>query len=142
VAIACSLAGNRAEFIAMRDTGRLEDAWLQRVLQNATRSLLPSPLLRTDVPPGVQIILNQHQDRLALHLIDTRLAAPGNLAFGDEAAASDGWTITLNRQRFGAVTGIRTLAGQAVEWSTTDDEITVQLPPVGLYTVLVIEISA
>lgn len=142
VSIACSLADNRSAQTPMWGTRGLEDAWLQRLLQNAARFLLPTQLVRTEVPPGVHLTLNKHDGKLAVHLIDTRLAEPEHIAFSPEGAASAGWTLALNRARIGAITAIRTLDGQPVEWSTTGDEHIVRLPPIARQTVLVIETGA
>jgi hypothetical protein len=137
--IACSLAGNRTEQTPVWDTRGLEDAWLQRLIQNATRLLLPSPLLETDLPPGVHLTLNNHDGTLAIHLLDTRLAEPEHIAFGDQVAPAAGWTLRLNWERAGPITAIRTLNGQPVAWASAGDAYVVQLPPIGLHSVLILE---
>jgi hypothetical protein len=137
--VACSLAGNRTEQTPIWDTRGLEDAWLQRITQNAVRLLLPSPLVETDAPPGVYLTVNKHDAKLAVHLLDTRLAEPEHIVFGGEAAASTGWTLRLNQERIGSITTMRTIDGQPVAWESAGEAYVVRLPPASLHTVLILE---
>lgn len=65
-------------------TGGLETVWTRRLAGNLVRSLLGDPLLVTDAPAGVVMVLNQHPDHWALHLLDL---AAGDPRYVDPAAA-------------------------------------------------------
>jgi len=57
-------------------TGGLESIWTRRLATNLVRSLLPDPLLVTDAPAGVELVLNAHADHWSLHLLDLQAGDP------------------------------------------------------------------
>ncbi len=62
-----------------RGTEGLESAWTRRIADNLVRHLLPDPMLTTDAPPGVALVLQDHGDRWVLHLVDYHAGDPRRL---------------------------------------------------------------
>jgi hypothetical protein len=67
--------------------GGLETVWTRRLAGNLVRSLLGDPLVATDAPAGLMMVLNAHPDHWALHLLDL---AAGDPRFVDPAVAPRG----------------------------------------------------
>lgn len=142
--IPVSLAGNSAE--RPWDTRGLEDTWLRAVIRNAVDLLLPDRVLSTDAPPGVEIVLNRHGSRLALHLLDTRPVAPEHFDLRPVRANPPGWTVRLDRRRLappgaqvGPPTSIRAVDGTPVEWTAEGGHYILRTPPVDLHTTLILD---
>lgn len=57
-------------------TGGLEGVWTSALARNLVRALLPDPVLDTDAPMGVEVVLQRHADHWMLHLMDYAAADP------------------------------------------------------------------
>ena len=57
-------------------TGGLEAVWSNTLAANVVRSLVPDPVLVTDAPPGVELVLNAHGDHWMLHVLDYQAGDP------------------------------------------------------------------
>lgn len=135
--IAVSLAGNATE--RFWDTRGLENVWLRAVLQNAVELLLPERVLASDAPAGVEIVLNRHGRRLALHVVDTLAADPAHLDVRPQRPRPSGWSVWLDAARVGRLASVTTAEGAAAVWREEAGRYRITLPPMDLHTTLLLD---
>lgn len=140
IAVVSSLSANSPTGIMWATRG-LEDAWLRQLIQNTVRQLLPDPILTTNAPSGVWIILNRHDSQIAVHIIDTRSAAPEHLIRAPGTSLEVGWMVTINHKRLGSrLEAVRALESKhEIAWEEVDGDYLIHLPPVDQYLVLALE---
>jgi hypothetical protein len=77
------------------------DPWAKHLAANLLRVLVPEPLLRTDAPPGVELVLNRAPDgRLLLHLLNNYVASE-YVSAGEAAPRLAPIRVDVNETRLG-----------------------------------------
>jgi len=98
--------------------------WVSRLLANVLLFLLGEPTLQTDAPSAVRARLRQHEDGLALYLVN-RLACQA----GHTPPALAGCQVRLNTQQVGPIGSAQLVpGGQALEIATNGVWCEVRIP--------------
>ncbi len=117
------------------------DPWAKRLACNLIAALLPEPLLDTDAPPGVELVLNRTRDgRLLLHLLN-------NYVFSEHLGTHDAprlaeLHVALNESRVGPI-GSASVAPPE-QPLTIDHQLrpgwsSLTLPPFAIHQVLILQ---
>ncbi len=64
----------------------MPNAWVKRLMGVLAASLVERPILKTNAPAGVEVVLNQQMGRCVIHLINRYLGSADHVAWGDDNA--------------------------------------------------------
>jgi hypothetical protein len=118
-------------------TGGLESAWSARLAGNLVRRLLPDPLLTTDAPPAVELVLNAHDGHWALHLLDHQAGDPRHLDLDGLATLRGPIKVRLDPARL-PVTRARRVDGSSVPVGRSEDRIEISVDGLAVADVVVL----
>lgn len=94
----------------------LEVMWTERLARNIIGQLLPQPVLHTDAPAGVEVVLNRWQDSYLVHLMNHYAGDPANPSYAGERMTLRRIRVRLDTQRLRPLSRAQALpSGQAVE---------------------------
>lgn len=113
--------------------GYLYDPWSKRLLANLIGVLVEDPLIRTNAPAGVEVLLRRGPDGFLLHAFNKYAAVPG-VGDGSNPPKISGLKVWLNRSRLGPVDSAELLTGEnALEPVVDDSWLLVPLPELGIH---------
>jgi hypothetical protein len=119
----------------MESAGRyLYDPWCKRLLSNLADMLVDEPILRTDAPAGVEILLRRSSKGYLLHLFNKYAALPAVADPSRNPRIAD-TTVWLNPSRIGDVQTAEGIAGEGnVELSLKDTWPMIRVPKIDLHS--------
>ncbi len=101
--------------------------------------MLYKRVLKTDAPPGVEIVLNKQSDRYILHLINYYACNLDNFSFSDNKIMMKGVKVTLDMQRLGKIEKIYSLFSDKVIYQIKDHELEIRVPDFEINSMIVLE---
>ncbi len=109
-------------------SGHLMGTWPKRLAQTLVAAQITEPVLRTDAPPGVEIVANETGDDIVLHLINHNAGRPEALAVAPGDQVQRDITITLGPR----------IAGQVIRCRSMPEDAPVRMRRVGRYAELIL----
>ncbi len=115
--------------------------WLKYLMRVLARRLVPTPLLTTSAPPGVEVVLNRQNGRYVVNLVNYHVGDSDRPSFEDRAIVLSGLEVRLDLARLGLdeVSRVYAAPDTPVEYAVDDGWLTIAVPPVEIHTVLAIE---
>jgi len=114
-------------------------AWALQFAENLVLRLIDEPLLRCEVPAGVEVVVNQQQERHIVHLLNYLLAPmlfaddrPGRLILADISFA-------VNEKRIGRVRQAATFDGSALPLQRNGKWVRVTVPRLAVHQMISFE---
>ena len=142
--VACSLGGTeirRHQNVSsdpMLDLPQVHE-WSLQLAENLARRLINEPLLRSDAPAGVEIVINAQPGRHIVHLLNNLLSPvlvsdnrSGRFVLADISLA-------LNEQRIGAVRRVVMIDGTELPMQRDGNWVRVTVPRLKVHEVLALE---
>jgi hypothetical protein len=118
----------------------LEVMWTERLARNIIRRLLPDPVLGTDAPAGVEVVMNRWQGRYLVHLMNHYAGDPANPSHGGERLVLRNVILRLDTARLGRLGKAYALPSrQAVETRVQESCIEIVVPDFDLHCLLLVE---
>lgn len=134
-------AGLAAYLAIPLETRGFENLWGRQLAVNLVDCLLEGRWLQTDVPPGVELVLNRQETpapRYILHLIDHRAGDP-EYGLPEIAKTPAGYHVEIDLRRI-SFTGARVLpAGERIPVERNGDRAILILPAVDVHLVIALE---
>ncbi len=119
----------------------LPNAWIKRLIGVLTSMAIGTPLLKTTVPPGVEVTLNRQNGRCIIHLVNYHAGDSDRLSSPDSMIVFRGLEIALDVARLKLPLRPRVYAvpETPLESTITDGWLTIMLPPLSIHSVIAIE---
>ena len=124
----------------LRSAG-MPNAWVKRLMGMLARSLVDQPILATDAPAGVEIVMNRQAQRTVIHLVNRYRGSVTHLSWKGEGVNLSGLTLELQLSRLGleGATRVYQAPDQELESREAGDALTITLPRLGAHAVIVVE---
>lgn len=124
----------------LRSSG-MPNAWVKRLMGVLAAQLVEQPVLTTNAPAGVEIVLNEQKGRPVIHLINRYLGSVDHLAWGDaEAKLADiAIEIDLSRTDLAGVERVYRPPDTPLEYALAAGRLSIVLPELNLHAVVAIE---
>jgi hypothetical protein len=117
------------------------DPWAKRLGANLVDLLLPSQVLRTTAPSGVELLLNRRPGGYTLHAFNHYLAAAGSDGRRD-APAIAGVRVTLDERRLGRLGRARLVPEDTyLEIARGDGAAALVLPPFAIASTVALDLE-
>jgi hypothetical protein len=114
----------------------MEAAWVRQLCGALVVRRLPDPVLTTDAPSSVEVVLNRHPWGLAVHLIDHAVGSPAWLV--PEPPILRDVTVRLDQARLGSLTEARSADGRALETRTEGSILVIRIPELSVHGLVTI----
>jgi hypothetical protein len=114
----------------------LGGAWAKHLIRNAVAELLPMPILRANVPPGVEVVLNRQGEGWILHVVNCLVGQPNHVAIGSDRAALRQIEVELDAGRIGAVATATLVPDEPLAIAYEDGRYRLTIPFVGIHGVV------
>ena len=117
------------------------NSWIKRLIIALVGDMLPDPVLKTSAPAGVEVVLNRQADRYVVHLVNTHAGTPDRLSSLSQPLNLTGLEVDLNLTRLG-ITAVRRVYAPtdvALPHQETDGWLTIQVEPLHIHEILVVE---
>ncbi len=106
------------------------------------RKLLPDPILKTNAPPGLEVVLNRQKCGYVLHLINKYPGASGTYALEDHRLPMHDLEVSVNQSQIPTPTRIYLAPRrQEVNWSLQNGWMKISVPTFDTNALIVIEPS-
>lgn len=114
--------------------------WLKQLMANMIRCLVPDPVIETNAPPGVEVVLNRQRDRYILHVINKYSAMAGTYSLANNGPKIADIEVTVNIARIGTRENIY-LAPESskLNWSIENNRLKIKLNRLDINAIIVIE---
>lgn len=117
----------------------LGGVWGRRLIGGLVSRLVPCPLLTTDAPPGVEVVVNRTAGRHAVHFVNLLAGSAEHTSVGANGLTLRGLTLQIDAARLGTPTSVRALPEAEVRWRLADGKLHIDLPPIERLRTIVIE---
>jgi len=119
----------------------MPNAWVKRLMGALAGSLIEKPILKTNAPAGVEVVLNEQDGRLVAHLINRYLGSADYVAWGDDDAKLRDIEIEvdLSRSELAAVKRVYLAPDTPLAYGFSDGRVSIVLPELNLHAIVVIE---
>jgi len=119
----------------------MPNAWVKRLMGVLVANLVEQPLLSTNAPAGVEVVLNQQNGRLVIHLINRYLGSPDHVAWGDDNAKLRDIEIQVDLSQAGldGVERVYVAPDAPLEYELAAGRLNIVLPELNLQAIVAIE---
>ena len=119
----------------------MPNAWVKRLMGALAAHLIENPILQTNAPAGVEVVLNQQNGRLVVHFINRYLGSAEHVAWGDDSATLRDINIEvdLSRADLEDATRVYCAPNAPLDYETAGGRLKTVLPELQVHALVVIE---
>ncbi len=119
----------------------MPNAWVKRLMAVLAADLVAQPVLTTDAPPGVELVLNQQERRYVLHLINRYRGMVDAPSFKSNSPSLRDIEIALDlsKLQLDNVSRVYLAPDTSLDFSLQDGRLKMTLPVLDSHAVLVVE---
>jgi len=141
VYVATCLGENLEDMRIIGHGQKMEDPYPKQLLFNIINEMVPNPLIKTNAPKGVEVVLNKKKEKYIVNLINTY---PGMIAgkcdLGKEAVRLQNIHIQANLEKMGEIKNVRVFpSNKQLTYEIEDEWLKIDVPIIGTHIMLLLE---
>jgi hypothetical protein len=119
----------------------MPNAWIKQLMRVLANQLIDTPSLKTNAPPGVEVVLNQQAGRYVIHLVNYHMGDADRLSSEDHGIILHNIEIQINlaRLKMKKVSRVHAPPAEPVHHEIAEDWLKIAAPPLGVHSLIVIE---